>query len=55
VALTDEVLAGYDAILVATDHDGVDYKRLAESGALIVDTRNVFARLGITAETIVKA
>jgi UDP-N-acetyl-D-glucosamine dehydrogenase len=55
VALTDEALAGYDAILIATDHDDVDYKRLADSGALIVDTRNVFARLGITGDNILKA
>jgi UDP-N-acetyl-D-glucosamine dehydrogenase len=55
VALTDEALAGYDAILIATDHDDVDYKRLADSGALIVDTRNVFARLGIAGDNILKA
>ncbi len=55
VALTDEALAGYDAILISTDHDDVDYRRLAESGALIVDTRNVFARLGIIDDNILKA
>ncbi|WP_160006460.1 nucleotide sugar dehydrogenase [Rhizobium sp. 18055] len=55
VALTDEALAGYDAILIATDHDDVDYRRLAESGALIIDTRNVFARRGIVADNILKA
>ncbi len=55
VALTDEALATYDAILISTDHDDVDYRRLAESGALIVDTRNVFARLGISGDKILKA
>jgi UDP-N-acetyl-D-glucosamine dehydrogenase len=55
VALTDEALATYDAILISTDHDDVDYRRLAESGALIVDTRNVFARLGISGDNILKA
>jgi UDP-N-acetyl-D-glucosamine dehydrogenase len=55
VALTDEALATYDAILISTDHDDVDYGRLAESGALIVDTRNVFARLGISGDNILKA
>lgn len=55
VALTDEALAGYDAILIATDHDDVDYKQLSDSGVLIVDTRNVFARRGITGDNILKA
>jgi len=32
----------WDAILVVTDHDGVDYAALAERGDLIVDTRNVY-------------
>ena len=32
----------WDAILVVTDHDGVDYPSLVEQAALIVDTRNVY-------------
>ena len=53
--LTDATVADYDAILIATDHDDVDYGLLARRGRLIVDTRNVFARLGLTNERIVKA
>ncbi len=48
-------IRAFDAILIATDHDDVDYAALAEWGALIVDTRNVFARRGIAADTILKA
>ena len=55
VALTESSVAGYDAILIATDHDGVDYALLARHGKLVVDTRNVFARLGLTNGRIVKA
>lgn len=55
VDLSPETVAGYDAILVATDHDGIDYAGLAENGALIVDTRNIFAKLGLAGENIVKA
>ena len=41
-------LASFHAALIATDHDEVDYALLAESVALIVDTRNVMARRGLT-------
>jgi UDP-N-acetyl-D-glucosamine dehydrogenase len=33
--------ATYDAVLVCTDHDGVDYAAIAKACDLIVDTRNV--------------
>ena len=55
VALTPETIAGYDAVLVATDHDQVDYAALSKSAALIVDTRNVFNRLGLSAGHVIKA
>jgi UDP-N-acetyl-D-glucosamine dehydrogenase len=31
-----------------TDHDAIDYARLAERAPLIVDTRNAFARRGLS-------
>ncbi len=55
VPLTAEELAGYDAVLIATDHEAVDYGLIAGHAALIVDTRNAFARRGIAAEQLVKA
>jgi UDP-N-acetyl-D-glucosamine dehydrogenase len=55
VALTEEQVSGFDAVLVSTDHDGIDWAALARWSPLIVDTRNVFARHGITADHIVKA
>jgi UDP-N-acetyl-D-glucosamine dehydrogenase len=49
-------LAGqYEAVLVATDHDGIDYSAVVESAALIVDTRNIFRRAGIQSPKIVLA
>ncbi|MCG6892031.1 MAG: nucleotide sugar dehydrogenase [Desulfobacteraceae bacterium] len=30
----------YDAIVVCTDHDDVDYQRLVDSGRIVIDTRN---------------
>ncbi|WP_275784475.1 nucleotide sugar dehydrogenase [Pararhizobium gei] len=55
VALDEPSVASFDAVLIATDHDTVDYASLARWSPLIVDTRNVFARRGITGGKIVKA
>ncbi|GJD61582.1 nucleotide sugar dehydrogenase [Methylobacterium frigidaeris] len=54
-SLTPETLRAVDAVLIATDHDGVDYGLVAAEARLIVDTRNVMARHGLTGATIVKA
>jgi len=55
VPLTREVVAGYDVVLISTDHDAVDYAALAEWAPLIVDTRNAMARRGLTGANVVKA
>lgn len=47
IELTGETLAGYDAVLVVTDHTDVDYALVASHAKAIVDTRNVFTKLGI--------
>ena len=36
-----ENLLAFDAVLIATDHDGIDWDLLVEHAPLIVDTRNV--------------
>jgi UDP-N-acetyl-D-glucosamine dehydrogenase len=55
VELTPAALRGYDAVLIATDHDDVDYGQVVTHAKLVVDTRNVCSRLGITGDNIVKA
>jgi UDP-N-acetyl-D-glucosamine dehydrogenase len=55
VELNAATLAAYDAVLVATDHDTVDYRLIAEGARVVVDTRNVFQRAGIHSDRIVKA
>ena len=45
----------YDAVLIATDHDGVDYRGLAEAAKLVVDTRNACARSGAALANVVAA
>jgi UDP-N-acetyl-D-glucosamine dehydrogenase len=47
-------LADFDAVLIATDHDAVDYATLA-TARLVIDTRNAMARHGHTGPHIVKA
>ena len=53
--LTPEAVKGYDAVLIATDHDEVDYAALVEHARLVVDTRNACAKAGLSGPTIVKA
>ena len=42
VVLSETKIAKYDAIVISTDHDGVDYDAMQKSGVLIVDTRAVY-------------
>ncbi|TIW41544.1 MAG: nucleotide sugar dehydrogenase, partial [Mesorhizobium sp.] len=55
VELTEAALKDFDAVVIATDHDAIDYQAIADHALLIVDTRNVFGRLGLARETVVKA
>ncbi|MDQ5852888.1 MAG: nucleotide sugar dehydrogenase [Chloroflexota bacterium] len=55
VPLTRETIASYDAVLISTDHDAVDYRVVAENAKITVDTRNACARAGVRSDRIVKA
>jgi UDP-N-acetyl-D-glucosamine dehydrogenase len=55
VPLTAETIAGYDAVLIATDHDAVDYGLVVRGARLVVDTRNACARANLNSKTVVKA
>ena len=55
VAWNPEDFGSYDAVLIATDHDMVDYKALVEAAALIVDTRNACRRAGVVSSKVVPA
>jgi UDP-N-acetyl-D-glucosamine dehydrogenase len=50
-----DLLSGYDAVLIATDHDGIDYCELAKVACLVIDTRNACARAGANLELVVLA
>jgi UDP-N-acetyl-D-glucosamine dehydrogenase len=45
VELTDAELDRADAVVILTDHSNVDYQRVIERATIIVDTRNVTAKL----------
>jgi len=55
IAIDEASVRGFDAVLVSTDHDGIDYASLARWSPLIIDTRNVFGRGGIKSPHIFKA
>jgi UDP-N-acetyl-D-glucosamine dehydrogenase len=56
-AIRPEEIAGrgFDAVLIATDHDRVDYAALLGLGCPVVDTRNAIAARGLAAPQVVKA
>ncbi|MBV1902970.1 MAG: hypothetical protein KUG58_04980, partial [Marinosulfonomonas sp.] len=47
VPLSAKVIAGYDAVIVMTDHTQVDYPLVAQNARLAFDARNVFDGNGI--------
>lgn len=54
VVLSPEMLAGYDAVLIATDHSCIDYDAVVEHAQLVVDTRNATKNVANGRERIVK-
>lgn len=55
VAWDAKAIAQYDAVLIATDHDSVDYAGLVEAAKLVIDTRNACGKAGISSDNIVRA
>jgi UDP-N-acetyl-D-glucosamine dehydrogenase len=53
--LNAAALTAFDATVICTDHDDVDYALLVENCPLVVDTRNACARRGLTRGNVVKA
>ena len=55
VPLDPERISGYDAVLIVTDHDAVDYAAVVRHAKLVVDTRNICHKRGLVGDSIVKA
>lgn len=54
VPLTRDVVSGFDAAIICTDHVAVDYACLVAWSRLVIDTRNVYARTGALAGHVVR-
>jgi UDP-N-acetyl-D-glucosamine dehydrogenase len=52
VELSPEALAGFDCVLVATNHDAFDYDAIRQHAHLIIDTRGVYRE---SLQNVVKA
>jgi UDP-N-acetyl-D-glucosamine dehydrogenase len=50
-----DAAAAFDAAIICTDHDAVDYRLLVEQCPLVIDNRNACARHGLVAANVVKA
>ncbi len=46
---------GWDAVVVATDHDAIDWAAAASKTKLVLDTRNVYSRFPSSGARVVKA
>jgi UDP-N-acetyl-D-glucosamine dehydrogenase len=55
VPLRPARIEAYDAVLISTDHDDVDYEALVRAARIVVDTRNVCERKGVSSPKILKA
>ena len=55
IALSAAEIGRHDVVLIVTDHDDVDYGLIADNAKLIIDTRNICARLGLRMDCVVKA
>ena len=49
------LFATYDAAMIVTDHDGIDYPALLSACRLVVDTRNACRRAGAVGDNLVLA
>jgi len=55
VAFGDIEANKYDAVLIATDHDDIDYAALTSLNLPIIDTRNAINRRDLPSENVTKA
>ena len=53
--LTADSLAGYDAVLISTDHSAYDYQFIVDNAKLVIDTRNATVKVKSGRDKIVKA
>ena len=52
--LSAENIKGFDAVLIAMDHDGVDYGLIADNARIVFDAKNVMEKSGLKGRHILK-
>ena len=55
ISLTQETLKKYDAVVICTDHDNVDYDFIVQNSRIVVDTRNATKNVIKNRNIIIKA
>lgn len=55
IRLTEEVLKTYDAVLICTDHDDLNYEFILKNSKLVLDTRNATKDFDKEYDNVVKA
>jgi UDP-N-acetyl-D-glucosamine dehydrogenase len=55
IKLTEDTLASFDCVLIATDHSAYDYDFIVKNSQLVVDTRNATKNVKTGRKKIVKA
>ena len=55
VEIDEASVASYDAVVIATDHDNIDWNALVAAANLVVDTRNATRHVEVHRSRIVKA
>ena len=55
VPLTEETVRLYDAVVIVTNHKGIDYELLAREARIIVDSRNAMAKCKKVEGLLIKA
>jgi len=53
--LSAKMLAGYDVVLISTDHSDYDYGWIVKNAKLVVDTRNAMEGIRGTGKKVIKA
>ncbi len=52
---TDDLAGDFDATLIVTDHDSVNYEAIVKAAPLVVDTRNACRKAGVHSENVTAA
>jgi UDP-N-acetyl-D-glucosamine dehydrogenase len=52
INISAKILKGYSAVIIFTDHDNINYKKILKNSNIIFDTRGVYA--GVNSQKIIK-